>query len=372
MRAAISKNRCRWGGKMLKVLTVDVNNTCSYSCLHCYHKQSNKKGRERISAAELQNLMAPLKEHGLTDIFLSGGEPLLHPELNEIFEAAFNLRLYVSILTSAPPNSGYLAGMLADYPNIAQVRVSIESLQPEVIAYIRNKNDAYRHVITFIESIKERRCFFGISSTVSELNLNEIADIFAFAVRNGAGYLRLSPLVTGNEQENLKRTKHTFKHQVEMLLNRIKFLRSTSLATDFNASGYAWLFDLACPAFSHTAYLFKEKGALWLAPCPYAQELRVKVNEFNVLEAFTRIQKIMLNHNPGKRCFIFRSLNVSPAKLLFNEILNLREKNNGDLRYQFLLGNIITRQLEIFNVGYFPCWRSSPLMLYPIQNPVMA
>ena len=204
------------------------------------------------------------------------------------------------------------------------------------------------------------------------MNLNEIADLFAFAVRNGAGYIRLSPLVGKNEQENLKLTKQIFMYFTEMLADRLKFLRSTSLATDFNASGYAWLFDLACPSFSHTAYLFKEKGKLWLAPCPYAQKIRTEISGFDIPEAFARIQKIMLDLNPAKKCFIFQHLNVSPAKLLFDEIVRFSQENASDLRYKLLLGNIINRQLEIFNVGYFPCWRSSPLLLYPVQNPVMA
>jgi MoaA/NifB/PqqE/SkfB family radical SAM enzyme len=355
---------------MLKVLTIDINNTCEYSCLHCFH-QKTKARRKRIGSKEFGDIVAPLKKLGLSDVFLSGGEPLLHPELQSILEISLKTRLFVSILTSALENSARQVELLANYPNLTQIRVSVESLQPELLSYIRGKDNAYRNLLNFIERLKEKRIFFGISTTVSDLNLDEVGEIFSFAVRNGAGYLRISPLVDVNEQENLHLAERVVVLIAEILVKRLHYLRTNVIANETNPTGYSWLFDLTCPGFSHTAYLFKEKGRLWLAPCPYAAELRVTVKDADVESAFEKLQQIALKQNPSKQCFLFRNLEVSPARYLFETLLKLSFEKKDDWRYQILIGNIINRQLEIFNIGYFPCWRSSPLMLFPVQNLAM-
>ena len=96
-------------------VTLAVTNRCDYNCRHCYNS-----GRRQVDLplAELHRVAAALQELGAVHVTLSGGEPLLRDELEQIV-AAFDDRTYLSLNTTGsgltPPRAGALrdAGLFA-------------------------------------------------------------------------------------------------------------------------------------------------------------------------------------------------------------------------------------------------------------------
>lgn len=354
--------------RMLKALTVDITSRCEYSCLHCHSKK--QKNKSEISLEELQKLFKMAKKAGVSDIFLSGGEPFLYPWLKEALEYSLEQRLFLSIFTSCPSNFEKQIKTVAGYPNISQIRVSVESAEPELLKFIRKNNNAYRHLIKGIEILKELNLFYGISTTVSELNLFYLEDTFQFAIEHKAGFFRLSPIVNpGKPLDNYLFAKKALNEFSKILLKHISFIRSSVFPLFEDFSSPAWMFDLRCPAFSHTGYVFKKNGEIALSPCPYVKDISVKLDEKDDLGvAFEKLLVKMKKENPKETCFVAK--NYSDESILLSLYKELASKLNrqDEKRAPFLLAIITNRQAEIYNFGFYPCWRSSPLFLYPLQH----
>jgi radical S-adenosyl methionine domain-containing protein 2 len=69
---------------------------CDMTCSFCYAS----KGLGRFSLDELREILDTLVEHGASHVNLTGGEPLLHPDVFEVVRYADQLGLRITFFTS--------------------------------------------------------------------------------------------------------------------------------------------------------------------------------------------------------------------------------------------------------------------------------
>jgi len=85
-------------------LIVELTRACDHDCLHCYNVWKNRApyppGPELDTAGLLDLLGRVVEEEGLTQITLSGGEPLLRPDLPEIVDWLCARGLGVTLITN--------------------------------------------------------------------------------------------------------------------------------------------------------------------------------------------------------------------------------------------------------------------------------
>lgn len=350
---------------MLKALTVEVTGSCSYSCIYCYEK--GKSAKEKIELEEFVELVKAASRLGVSDLFLSGGEPLLHERIYDLVEVCLDSRIYVSIFTSCPENSHRTIERLARFPNLAQIRVSLESLQPEVLEFLRKDRCAYRNVMKAVDTLSELKAVFGISMTANEINLHEIGDLLDFAAIKGAAYFRAAPLMNGNASLNRKNAESLLTFLLEAAIERLESLRISVIPVSCDPKLSAWLFDCPCPAFSHTAYLYKKNGILFIAPCAYSRKISEPVLIDDLAGTIERLRNRLGRKTTSENCLSVNSDGSSFLKELFFRAAAILAESGKSARSRMLLSGIVNRQLEIYNFGFFPCWRSSPLFLYPLK-----
>jgi radical SAM protein with 4Fe4S-binding SPASM domain len=85
-------------------LIVELTRACDHDCLHCYNVWKNRApyppGQE-LGTAELLDLLGRVvDEDGVQHITLSGGEPLLRPDLPEIVDWLSARRLGITLITN--------------------------------------------------------------------------------------------------------------------------------------------------------------------------------------------------------------------------------------------------------------------------------
>lgn len=90
----------------LKELTLEIIQRCPNSCLHC-SSLSSERSSNLIDIQAIKNACTEAKELGIGNICLSGGEPLLHPDIKEIVSfITDNLGLKVSLYTTGICDQG--------------------------------------------------------------------------------------------------------------------------------------------------------------------------------------------------------------------------------------------------------------------------
>jgi len=66
-----------------KSLCCEIIKTCPLSCIHC-SANSNMKAKEYISLEDIYSIVENAMDNNVETFFISGGEPLLHPNILEI------------------------------------------------------------------------------------------------------------------------------------------------------------------------------------------------------------------------------------------------------------------------------------------------
>lgn len=104
---------------MYKNVYVEITNTCNLSCDFCI---KNKRNNKFMSINEFEIILKKLK--GLTNyLYLHVlGEPLLHPNINELINLAVTYNYKINITTN-----GYLIDKIIDNKNINMINISLHS-----------------------------------------------------------------------------------------------------------------------------------------------------------------------------------------------------------------------------------------------------
>jgi MoaA/NifB/PqqE/SkfB family radical SAM enzyme len=113
-----------------------------------------------------------LKDLGIAEIVLSGGDPLLRKDAEEIIEHAS--RLFV---TTVYDNGSMAAKKIEALRNVDFVAISIDSLDPDKNDYIKGVPGAWKTAVETVEILHSEGINVAVTPTISQLNLYEIVDI---------------------------------------------------------------------------------------------------------------------------------------------------------------------------------------------------
>ncbi len=177
----------------LQQIWINVTYACNLNCSHCFARMKGDTGF--IPANDLIRIFKEAQSLGVQEIVISGGEPTLHPELENILREArkigdWKIKLITNGYLSGNPENERKIKSLCNY--VDDIQVSFDGIKPETHDAIRGKGSfekAYRFMflLSEVESIKT-----GISFTPLPKNINEIPKLFNFAIQVKATYIHLN------------------------------------------------------------------------------------------------------------------------------------------------------------------------------------
>ena len=97
---------------------------CNLNCKHCYSISADTDFPGELSTDEVFAVMDDLKRFGVPVLMLSGGEPLLRPDIFEVSRRAKDMGFYVGLSTN---------GTLIDAGNIEAI-AEVDRVLTEVLA----------------------------------------------------------------------------------------------------------------------------------------------------------------------------------------------------------------------------------------------
>lgn len=141
---------------------------CNLACRHCYSTSADKDFAGELSTDEARRVMADLREFGVPALILSGGEPLLRPDLFALASEAKALGFHVSLSTNGTLIEGETAERVAaagfDY-----VGISIDGIG-DVHDRFRGSAGAYDRSLAAIRLCRARGVKVGLRFTMTEDN----------------------------------------------------------------------------------------------------------------------------------------------------------------------------------------------------------
>ena len=171
-------------------LLAEVTYKCPLHCVFCYNPVDYATQPEELSTDDWLRVLREGREMGAVQLGLSGGEPLLRDDLEEIVAEARRLGYYSNLLTSG-------VGLTAE--RAAALRAAgLDHIQLSFQDSTRELNDFLSHTKTFdlkrrvADIIKSHGWPMVMNCVIHRQNIAHIDKIIELAVELGAEYLELA------------------------------------------------------------------------------------------------------------------------------------------------------------------------------------
>lgn len=173
---------------------LDVTWRCNERCIHCYVEGAGAPPAMELSTAEICGLLDQLAEAGTLFLSISGGEPLIRPDLFEIIEHARRRRFSVKLKTNAILIGAREAARLREL-GVDRVQVSIYSHRAETHDGITKVPGSLERSLAAIRLLRSQGVMVGITDVLMRRNSQDYPGVRALAAELGAIF-NLDPTVT--------------------------------------------------------------------------------------------------------------------------------------------------------------------------------
>jgi MoaA/NifB/PqqE/SkfB family radical SAM enzyme/ubiquinone/menaquinone biosynthesis C-methylase UbiE len=176
-------------------VTLGVTNRCNYNCWHCYNAG---RSQEDIPLSAWKAVVTELQDLGVVRVALSGGEPLLREDLEEIV-GSFDERTSLTLNTTGAGLTSERACALKEHGLFA-VGVSLDSMKPKEHDRLRGKRGAFQTSLQALHLAAENGLYpYVIAVATQEFLLaSSFRSFMRFASEAGALEVHLlEPSATG-------------------------------------------------------------------------------------------------------------------------------------------------------------------------------
>lgn len=168
---------------------------CNLTCKHCYTTSADIDFAGELSTAEAHGVLDDLAAFRVPALILSGGEPLMRPDIFELSHRARALGIYTGLSTNGTliteENIDEIAEVGYDY-----VGISIDGLE-ETHDVIRQRKGAFRESMHAVKLCKARGIKVGLRFTLTRENYEQLGDILALLDEHDVDKFYLSHLNYG-------------------------------------------------------------------------------------------------------------------------------------------------------------------------------
>jgi radical SAM protein with 4Fe4S-binding SPASM domain len=178
----------------------EVTTRCNLRCQHC-HASAGKPLEGELTTAEGKALLRDLTSIGeFRLLVLSGGEPLVRPDIWELIEYASSLGLEIAIATNATLITPEVARCLKK-AGVCDLAIGLDGATAEVHDFIRGIPGCFERTMRGIYATKEADIALQINITVMKHNYPEIPQLLDLADELEAEIVLLYQLVPAGRGE---------------------------------------------------------------------------------------------------------------------------------------------------------------------------
>lgn len=166
-------------------LQLDLTLRCNLGCVHCYICPDRQ---EMLALPLVERLLEEARGLGTLFLLVSGGEPLLHPQLLPILERACRLRYAVKLSTNGTLLTAELAARLADL-GLLEVGCSVYSADPQVHDRITGLPGSHARTLAGIRMLRAAGVRVQLKTMVVPANRGSWPGVVELAREHGCSLL---------------------------------------------------------------------------------------------------------------------------------------------------------------------------------------
>jgi MoaA/NifB/PqqE/SkfB family radical SAM enzyme len=245
-------------GESIAILQLQYDYRCNFRCRHCCTGKMEKKARS-FGLEDVRELARQAHEIGLAHITITGGEPLLFPDLDELVEAADPQRFYIAMDTNGWLLTDEKARHLKSI-GVEKIHLSLDSVSPDVHDDFRRQPGSHGRALRAIDAARSAGLALLLNTVVTKQRLHsqEFIEFLEFTKRLDVGVVLMLAKPAGLWEGNF-----------DVILTPEDLVYVRELEKRYHAFTHlvpAYGLDLGCIAVKRMVSLTKYGD---LMPCPW-------------------------------------------------------------------------------------------------------
>ncbi len=232
----------------LRYVDLALSYDCNLNCIHCSATRLKNAARKELSPPDYRRLGKQLIENGVLVVQLTGGEPLCHPDLEDIIQALNPSRLFVSLSTNGLLLSEERLRRLKQ-AGLDNVSISLDDMDPREHDRWRRKESAHAQAMKALDMVLDAGLLGMAFTVVTHQNVRSegIVQLLEYTKRKGVLTIIGWAVPAGNWNDNtdVLLDDADLAH-LDTLLGRYLHAR-----TDFEANYFRW----GCGAVKEKLYI---------------------------------------------------------------------------------------------------------------------
>ncbi|MFC2066070.1 radical SAM protein [Chloroflexota bacterium] len=169
----------------LHLVAWEITQSCNLFCAHCRGATAPASYSGELTTNECFRLIDQILEVGRPIIILTGGEPLVRPDVLQIAEYAVSKGLRVVMGTNGTLITEEMACKLREVP-VSRLGISLDFPIARLQDEFRGQTGAFDAAMDGIANARKAGIEIQINSTITMLNVDYLEDLVALALKIGA------------------------------------------------------------------------------------------------------------------------------------------------------------------------------------------
>ena len=266
----------------MKITTANISltNQCNFNCKHC-SVNAGEKQKDELNFAELEDLFFELKEIGINNIELSGGEPMLRKELFKIVKYAKERGFYVKILTNGSLLSKEKINLLEEL-GLDEIAISLDGTKYDFYRLLRPvSRKIFRKILRNLRYLSKTKMYSKINMVLIDKNLDNLQEMIHLAEMYNLNELRVCYFSNVGRGKNLDYAIEPLKliEEIKKLkVSRIKFFIGVPFAR----------FNAGCLIKENVPLTIKSNGDVY--PCPLNEKSLGNIRIERLVDIISKIK----------------------------------------------------------------------------------
>lgn len=177
---------------------LNLSYSCNNRCIWCYARENVEKSSKKdltMSFLDSQRVLSFLKEIGVEECALVGGDPTVYRDLFSVMDYAKEIGLKITIVTNGRKlsNPDYFSNLLKHV--FSGVSISIEGSCTEVHDSITRVKGSFKETIEGFRNLRKADIKVSTITTISATNISDIISIAQLLFNEGQGHIAFNACV---------------------------------------------------------------------------------------------------------------------------------------------------------------------------------
>ncbi|MGA2775331.1 MAG: radical SAM protein [Candidatus Omnitrophota bacterium] len=157
-------------------LILKLTSKCNLDCRFCDIARQNH-GKKELSKEEVFRIIDSASRLGVEELEITGGEPLLHPDLWEIVEYAYANNIGSNVTTNGLLIKDQIDKIIKS--PVWNICISVDGKQ-ETHDKLRNRQGAYQALIEALDLLKNHKKHVVVGFVVTNENVHELEEVYNY------------------------------------------------------------------------------------------------------------------------------------------------------------------------------------------------